>query len=218
MTITLHPDAPEWTRQAVRLLRDPTQFRWYTVTLLALVLYVYSVEVEKRNWNTVLAGLAFWGMDWINEVVNALWLHFTKYSAIWTTTGQTSYQILVGLNIEIAFLFAIAGVFVTKQLPEDKRQKILGIPNRWLFVLGFSCFAVFVEVLLNQTGSFGWTYPWWNWPNVWLIIPFGYGTFLVAAVVVHDMERRATQLKTVGAIWGIAVPALVVFGPILRWI
>ena len=42
-------------------------------------------------------------MDWINEVVNALVLHFTDRAAIWTTTGDTSYQILIGLNVEISF-------------------------------------------------------------------------------------------------------------------
>ena len=218
MDIVLHDDAPQWTREALALLRDASQYRWYTVVLLALVLYVYAVEIERRNWDVILAGLAFWGMDWINEVANGLWLHFTKYSAVWTTTGETSYQILIGLNLEIAFLFSISGIIVAKSLPPDPKQKILGVPNRWLVVVGWSCFAVLVEILLNRTGYFNWTYPWWNWPNFWLIIPFGYGTFLVWCVVVHDMKKRSSQLKAVGALWGIAVPALVVFGPVLRWI
>jgi hypothetical protein len=89
----------DFTEDALRILRDPHQFSWTTVTLLGLALYVYSVEVERRNWSAVLAGLAFWGMDWINEVVNALVLHFTDRAAIWTTTGDTSYQILIGLNV-----------------------------------------------------------------------------------------------------------------------
>ncbi|MFA5890878.1 MAG: hypothetical protein WDA27_08000 [Actinomycetota bacterium] len=218
MDIVLHPDAPLWTQEALRLVRDASQFQWYAVTLLGLVMYVYSVEIEKRNWNVVLAGLAFWGVDWINEIVNGVWLHVTKYSALWTTSGSTSYQIFVGLNLEIMFLFAISGVLFTKSLPPDRKMKILGIPNRWFLSFGFSCFAVFVEVLLNRTGYFGWTYSWWNWPNIVLIILFGYGTFFVAAFVVHDMRTRAAQLKTVGAIWGIVLTGVLVFGVILRWI
>jgi hypothetical protein len=45
----------DFTREAQHLLRDPHQFKWYVVTLLALVLYVYAVEVERRRWDIVLA-------------------------------------------------------------------------------------------------------------------------------------------------------------------
>jgi hypothetical protein len=47
-----------FTREAERLLRAPGHFNWSTVTLLALVVYVYAVEVERANWSAVLAGLA----------------------------------------------------------------------------------------------------------------------------------------------------------------
>jgi hypothetical protein len=62
----------DFTREAERILRDPSQFKWYTVTLLVLVMYVYANEVERRRWDIVFAGLAFWLADWFNEVVNAL--------------------------------------------------------------------------------------------------------------------------------------------------
>jgi hypothetical protein len=53
----------ESTLQALAILRDGSLFKWYVIALLSFVFYVYVVEVEKRNWNIVLAGLAFWGMD-----------------------------------------------------------------------------------------------------------------------------------------------------------
>ncbi|HEX6586038.1 MAG TPA: hypothetical protein VF052_04755, partial [Solirubrobacterales bacterium] len=62
----------DFTVQAQDLLRDERQFKWYVVTLLVLVLYVYAVEVERRRWDIVLAGIAFWLADWINEIANAL--------------------------------------------------------------------------------------------------------------------------------------------------
>ena len=129
MLASLAPAVTDFTEEALRILRDPDQFNWYVVTLLALVMYVYAVEIERRNWSVVLAGLAFWCVDWINEVVNALVLHFTDRAAIWTTTGDTAYQILIGLNIEISFLFLIAGVVFVKQLPPDPAMRILGVPE-----------------------------------------------------------------------------------------
>src|SRR4051794_30180870 len=152
----------DFTREALNMLRDASTFKWYVVALVGLVFYVYAVEVERRRWDIVLAGLAFWLMDWINEIVNALVLHFTDRAAIWTVTGDTAYLILIGLTIEISVLFAIAGIVFVKQLPPDPRTRWLGVPNRVWMVLAFSCLCVFVEVLLHGAGVFHWEYWWWN--------------------------------------------------------
>jgi hypothetical protein len=110
----------DYVRDAERILRDSSQFKWYTVTLLVLVMYVYAVEVERRRWDIVFAGLAFWLADWFNEVVNALVLHFSDRAPLWAVTGSTSYLILIGLCIEICFMFAIGGIVYAKVLPEDR--------------------------------------------------------------------------------------------------
>ena len=47
--------------QATSILRDASQFQWYVITFLLVVIYVYAVEVEKKNYRAVFAGLAFWG-------------------------------------------------------------------------------------------------------------------------------------------------------------
>src|SRR5438445_10095582 len=91
VTLSFAPAVTDFTREAQHLLRNPSHFKWYTVTLLLLVAYVYSVEIERRRWDIVLAGAALWLVDWVNEVVNALVLHFTHRAAIWTVTGDTSY-------------------------------------------------------------------------------------------------------------------------------
>jgi hypothetical protein len=80
----------QYVHDAERILRDSSQFKWYTVTLLVLVMYVYAVEVERRRWDIVFAGLAFWLADWFNEVVNALVLHFSDRAPLWAVTGSTS--------------------------------------------------------------------------------------------------------------------------------
>lgn len=40
--------------------------------------------------------------------------------------GRPAYLLLVGLNIEISMMFAVAGVVFAKLLPEDQTRKILG--------------------------------------------------------------------------------------------
>jgi hypothetical protein len=98
-------------QQALTILRQGSQtFAWYVIPLMAFVFYVYTVEAEKRNWNLVLAGLAFWGMDWLNEIINGLVYHFTNYAPIWGAPGKTAFLILIGLNIEICFMFAVSGI------------------------------------------------------------------------------------------------------------
>jgi len=64
------------------MLRDGSTFEWSTVALLGFAIYVYAVEVERRRFDIVLAGLAFWLMDWFNELANSAVLHATGTSAI----------------------------------------------------------------------------------------------------------------------------------------
>jgi hypothetical protein len=208
----------DFTLEAQRLLRDETQFKWYVVTLLVLVIYVYSVEVERRRWDVILAGLAFWLADWINEIANSLVLHFSDRAALWTTTGDTAYLILIGLTIEISLMFAISGVVYAKVLPGDRRARMLGMPNRLTIALGFSIFAVFVEVLLNGTGYFHWEYWWWNFPFVLPIVVFGYLWFFLIAAYVYDLPSDRRRLQVVGAMGALVAAALIVFGPVLAWI
>jgi hypothetical protein len=208
----------EAAQQALSILRDGSQFQWYVITLFALVVYVYANEVEKRNWALVFAGLAFWGMDWFNEIWNGLVFHFTQYAPVWGAPGQTAYLILIGLNIEICFMFAIAGITFAKMLPGNKKQKILGIPNRLLFAIVGSAFCVFVEVLLNAIGALTWDYPWWNAKVPWLIFLIGYFTFFIVSFWVYDMESNRKRAITVGTIFAVNIVALVLFIGILGWI
>jgi hypothetical protein len=204
--------------KALSILRDPDQFKWYVIPLLSFIFYVYVVETEKRNWSLVLAGLAFWGMDWFNEIWNSLVLHFTDYAPVWGAPGDTAFLILVGLNIEIMFMFAVSGIIWTKMLPPDKKTRILGIPNRWFVAIAGSVFCVFIEYLLHGANALTWDYTWWNRDTPWLIFLFGYLTFFVVAFWVFDMKTMKSRLITVGTIWAVDILALVVFIPILGWI
>lgn len=208
----------DFTLEAQEILRDPSNFGWYTVALLAFVLYVYAVEVERHRFDVVFAGLAVWLADWINEIANALVLHFTDRAAVWTVTGDTSYLILIGLTIEISFMFAISGVVYGKLLPPDPRTRILGMPNRLAIGLALSLIAVGVEVLLHDAGVFHWEYWWWNWPFFPAIVVFGYLWFFLLAGYVYDMRDVRRQARLVGAMATVVAVAVIVFGVVLEWI
>lgn len=204
--------------RALSILRDGSNFQWYVIPLLSFVFYVYTVEAEKRNWNLILAGLAFWGMDWFNEIWNGLVLHFTGYAPVWGEPGPTAYLILVGLNIETMFMFAVAGIVWTKMLHPDRSYKIFGINNRWFVALGGSAFCVFVEYLLNGVGALTWEWQWWNRGAPWLIFLFGYLTFFVVAFWVYDMRQMRQKITAVAVIWGVDALAIIIFMGILKWI
>jgi hypothetical protein len=208
----------EASKQALSILRDPGRFQWYVIPIFVLVIYVYAVEIQKRDWSMILAGLAFWGMDWFNEIWNGLVLHFTGYAACWSAPGDTAYLIFVGLNIEITMMFAILGIVCIKMLPADKHMKIWGIPNRWLFAVTNSVLCVIVEIFLNAADALIWDYSWWNFPNVWLIIVFGYLHFMAVSFWVYDMEKIKHKLYVLAVIYGVDFLAILIFAVILGWI
>jgi len=204
--------------EASQILRDGSLFQWYVIPLFAFVVYVYANEIERKNWNLVFAGLAFWGMDWFNEIWNSLVFHFTDYAPVWGAPGETAYLIFIGLNIEICFMFAIAGVTFAKMLPPDKKVKIFGIPNRLVVAIGGSAFCVFVEVLLNEIGALSWDYSWWDAGTPWLIFLFGYLHFFVVSFWIFDMESLKKKITIVGSIYAFNVLLILVFGIMLKWI
>ncbi|MFX0021122.1 MAG: hypothetical protein ACFE9S_02265 [Candidatus Hermodarchaeota archaeon] len=195
-----------------------SELGWYVIPILAIVLYIYGVEIknarETGNWSTVYAGLTVFGLDLINEIWNALVLTFSNHSAFWTTPGASAYIILVGWNIEIAFMFSIAGIVFSKFLPEDKNKKILGLPNRWAMAIGFALFCVIVEIFLNIGNYLIWEYWWWNWYNPILIFLIGYFHFFVGAFYVHDLPERKSKLKFLGIIYAIGIGLLCIFLPL----
>jgi len=209
----------EASLEALSKLRElNSEFGWYIITLLAIVLYIYGVEIKKAretgDWSTIFAGLTVLGLDLINEIWNGLIFAFSNYSAFWTTPGASTYIILIGWNIEIAFMFSIAGIIFAKFLPDDKTKKILGLPNRWAMAIGFALFCVIVEILLNWGNYLIWEYVWWNWYNPILIFLIGYFHFFIGAFYVYDLSNRKSKLKVVGIIYAIGLILLCIFLPL----
>jgi hypothetical protein len=182
-------------------------------------MYIYANEVERKNWSLILAGLSLWLMDWFNEIWNGLVFHFTKFAPVWGTPDNgSSLVILIGLNIEICFMFAIMGIVMCKLLPADKNLKIFGIPNRLVFIVVNAILAVGIEYLLNWVGALTWEYPWWNVGAPWLIWLIGYVPFFVVSFWVFDMKSIKNKIITVGTIFAVDAVALILFMGILKWI
>jgi hypothetical protein len=192
----------EHAQQALLILRDPGLFQWYVIPLLAVVLLVYATEIQKGCRDVVFAGLAFWGADGINEILNSVFFHLNGIAPLWATPGGT----------------ALAGIAWAKMLPADPATRILGIPNRWFIALAGSAFCVLVEILLNRIDALTWDWPWWSARAPWLIFVFGYLWFFLIAFRVHDMQDARRQFRTVAALWGTVALLVLVFGVILRWI
>jgi hypothetical protein len=212
---------PESLETLSRLRQLNPETGWYIVTLLVIVMYIYAVEIkrarETNNWSTVFAGLALFGLDFFNEVWNALIFAFTGHSAFWTTPNASGFIVLIGWNIEIIFMFLISGIVFAKVLPEDQKSKMFGLPNRWALAIGFAIFAVFVECLLNIGDYLIWEYPWWDLSitGIWLIFLIGYLPFFVGAFYVYDLPETKDKIKAVAIIYAVPLVLLCIFGPLL---
>lgn len=213
----------EASLRALQHIRDFSMLKWYVIPLLAIVLYIYAKEIRKARangkWDPVLAGLTLFGMDFFNETWNGWVLVLSGRSAFWTAPGDTALRTLVGWNIEIMLMFAIAGIVFYYMCPEDRTERVLGLPARWFWAVAFSAFCVLVECVLNAGGLLVWEYPFWNRSiaGVWLILVFGYFEFFAAINLVLGLKSPRRRLTVVGIIY--AVPVLMnIFGfGIMGW-
>ncbi|MDA3895861.1 MAG: hypothetical protein PF482_06925 [Desulfobacteraceae bacterium] len=202
----------EATLQALDGLRDLSMIKWYIIPLLMIVLYIYAKEIKlarfSGNWNAVFAGLTLFGVDFFNETWNGWVMVLTERSAFWTAPGDTALRTMVGWNIEIIFMFLISGIVYYHTLSESTTEKILGIPEKWVWAIGFSAFAVFVECLLNAGGHLVWEYPFWerSFKGVWLIFFFGYFHFFCAIILVISLKTMKNKIITMSIIY--AVPTI----------
>jgi hypothetical protein len=204
---------PEATQAALDILRSGDNFQWYVITFLALVVYVYFNEVSKENWKGVAAGLALYMVHWLVEIINALIQYFSGH-ALWTAPTGSAFLILVGVGIELSFMFSIAGLVLTKILPEDKKVKFFGINNRVLFVIANAALFSFVEIFLVKTPAFVWVHSWWGSILVFITV---YIPFFWAAQFAYDAKAK-TQIVFISSMASVNLLLLVIFAGFLGYI
>jgi hypothetical protein len=208
----------EASQMALNNLRDPTNLQWYVIPLLIFVVYIYRNEMEKENWDGVYMGIYWLAISGVVlEIINALVLHFTQYAALWTTPGNSAFVIYVGWNIEIAFLAAVIGLLNLKGLPEDKNEKVFGIPNRIFLPITWGISGVIIEIFLNWAGILVWEYPFWNFPNIYLIILWWTIPNLIFVWLYDNLNLKAKK-KLAGLSLLIAFFFHMVFAVLLQWV
>jgi hypothetical protein len=209
-TMLNHPEA---TAQALAILRNGNVFQWYVITLLAFAVYAYASEYSQKNWKGIAAGLSLYLVHWFYEILNALIQHFTGH-ALWTVPTGTSFLLLVGVGIELSFMFAVAGLALSKLLPADPKLKILGINNRIVFAIGNAAFFSIVEIFLVKTPAFVWVYPWWGALPVFIFV---YIPFFMISFLCYDWPPKV-QRTFILSLAAVDIAMLVVFAGILQWI
>ncbi len=198
-------------------LRNFDNLQWYIIPFLILIIYIYVSETGRKNFSAVFIGLYSLASGWILEIVNALVLHFTQFSALWTTPGRSAFVIYAGWNFEIFVLAALGGLIVVKSLPEDRSLKIFGISNRIVIPFLWSIFAVFIEIMLNFSGILVWQYKFWSWPNIYFMVVWWSVPYFMLARMHDGFSIRRKKIYAAAGL-SAAVVCHIVFASILGWV
>lgn len=203
----------ESTKNALSILRSGQNFQWYVIPLIAFAIYIYHVEISKKNWNAIVSGLSLYMVHWFVEIVNALIQHFSG-NALWTVPEGTSFLILIGVGIELSIMFSVSGIIVSKILPPDPKAKIMGINNRLFIAVSFAALYSIIEIFLAKTPAFVWVYSWWGAIPVFITV---YIPFFLAAAYSYDWKPK-TQKFFIGTLGAVNLISLILFAGILKWI
>jgi hypothetical protein len=191
-------------------VRTTGNFNWTFIAILAVVVYIYANEFQRKNFKGIAAGLALYMVHWFYEIINAVICSVTGY-ALWTVSPQsTSFIILIGVSWELSMMFSIAGIATHKLLPEDPKLKILGINNRIVFAVANAAFFSLVEIFLASTPAFIWVYPWWGAIPVFITT---YIPFFLAAFLVPDAKPK-TQRLFIGSLAALNILLLCILIPL----
>jgi hypothetical protein len=205
---------PEATQEALSILRSGENFNFYAIFLLVLVLFIYFNEINKKNWKAIAAGLSLYMVHWFAEIINALWQPLTGH-ALWTIPTGTAFLILIGVGIELSLMFSIAGVAVSRLLPDDPNEKIMGFPNkmgRIGIVIANAALASIIEIFLVMTPAFVWVWEYWGVLQVFIFV---YIPFFLAAVYGYYWKPKIQKLF-IGSLALINVILLIIFAGILH--
>lgn len=213
----------EATVRALNGLRDVSTLQWYVIPLLAIVFYIYTIEIKKAraggDWLAVIAGAAVFGADFFNETWNGWFLILSGRSAVWTAPGPTALRTMVGWNIEIMFMFSLLGIIWYHSLSDSKRAKIFGIDEKWFFAIAYSVVCVAVEAVLNLGGHLVWEYRFWerSIQGLPLVFFIGYFWFFAWALFAVTRKTRMAAILTAASPYCAAI-ALNLVAAVLGWV
>lgn len=194
---------------AKQAVRDPKNFDWTFIAIFAFVVILYVGEIKNKNYKVIAAALALYAVHWFYEIMNAIICYGTGY-ALWTVSPEsTTFILLIGVSWELSMMFSIAG-FTSKLLPEDPKQKILGIPNRIAMAIGSALLFSVIEIFLAWTPAFIWVYKWWGAIPVFITT---YIPFFLASYLIYDAKPKIQKLF-IGGLSAINILLLVILVPL----
>lgn len=198
------------------IVRDPSNFNWTFIALLAFVFYVYWTEIKNKNYKTVIAGISLYSVHWFYEIMNAVIANATGY-ALWTVSNaSTSFVLLIGVSWELSMMFSIAGIIAFKMMPEDRDKRFLvsgkfkGISAKLSVAISMALMFSIVEIFLAWTPAFIWVYPWWGAIPVFITT---YIPFFLASSYVPDAKPKFQKIF-LGSLIGLNILLLVILVPL----
>ena len=204
---------PELTQQALTSCAVERIFSGMSFHCLPWFIYVYTNEISKKNWKGIAAGLSLYLVHWFYEIVNAL-IQYASGHALWTVPTGTSFLLLIGVGIELSLMFSVAGLVLSKVLPEDPKMKILGVNNRIFFAVVNAALFSIIEIFLAKTPAFHWVYSWWGAVPVFITV---YIPFFVVSFLCYDWKPKVQRI-VIGALFIVDALMMIVFAGILKWI
>ncbi|MFY9114494.1 MAG: hypothetical protein WAO23_04535 [Dethiobacteria bacterium] len=205
----------DWVNQgaadmAKLAVRSVDNFNWTFIFILAVVAFIYGTELKNKNYKGIVAGLSLYMVHWFYEIMNAVIGGVSGY-ALWTVSPEsTSYVLLIGVSWELSMMFSIAALGLSKILPKDPKEKILGINNRWFFAIVSAAVFALIEVFLATTPAFIWVYPWWGAIPVFITV---YIPFFLAGFLVPDTKPKFQKIF-IGGLAAINALLLIVLIPL----
>ncbi len=200
-------------------VRSTENFNWTFIFILAVVFYIYWTEIKKKNFDTVYAGLALYGVHWLYEIANAVICYIWGYP-LWTVSNNsTTFILLIGVCWELSMMFSIAGMISFKMLPDDRTKRYFtkggkrkGISCKLVGALEMAAlFGLFESFLAGTSnGSFLWVYKWWGVLPVFVTT---YIPFFLASNFVPDMSPKKRKGFLIG-LWGLVAVLLIVLIPL----
>jgi hypothetical protein len=99
------------------------------------------------------------------------------------------------------------GIIYYHTLSDSKKARILGLPEKWFWALGYAAFSVFIECILNLGGHLVWEYPFWyrSFQGVWLIFLFGYFHFFCFCILVMSLKTNTGKVALIGTIYAVPI-------------
>lgn len=191
-------------------IRSLANFNWTFIFIFAVVVAMYIHEIKQKNWKGIIAGISLYSVHWFYEIMNACIQAGTGY-ALWTVSPEsTSFILLIGVSWELSMMFSVAGLIMSKLLPDDPKKKIFGINNRIVFAVANALLFSVIEIFLAASPAFIWVYPWWGAIPVFVTT---YIPFFLAAFLVPDAKPKFQKIF-IGSLASVNILLLVILVPL----